>query len=311
MQRLAYAAACDIDRHMAKNLPDCDALVALSGCSLEAGRVARRRGIRHVCERGASHIRVQDRLLQREADRWGLRRSPTLPAAIEREEAEYAEADRIMVLTRYIRDSFIAEGVTADRLRLLMPAPRLWTDGQVQPMPGDGFHVLFIGAVALTKGIGYLIQGFRRAAIPGATLSVIGVHGPHATQLLAQYDETTTHIVGPVPRVRIPEYLARCHVLVLPSIDDGSGLVVAEAMAAGRPVVVSQGAGAHEWVRPGIDGLVVPPGDGDAIAEALTWLAADRDRLGAMGQAAHDGIRQQVGLPADYVERWLAAVLGP
>jgi glycosyltransferase involved in cell wall biosynthesis len=66
------------------------------------------------------------------------------------------------------------------------------------------------------------------------------------------------------------------------------GLVIAEAMACGRPVVVSAAGGAGEIVRDGIDALAVPPGDAAAMAEAIRRLAEDaelRARMGAAGRA--------------------------
>jgi glycosyltransferase involved in cell wall biosynthesis len=77
-------------------------------------------------------------------------------------------------------------------------------------------------------------------------------------------------------------------VLVLPSLEDGFGLVALEAMAAGRPVIVSEHAGVKDVVREGRDGFVVPIRSPDAIAEKLQWLHDHPAERQAMGRAARE-----------------------
>jgi len=81
---------------------------------------------------------------------------------------------------------------------------------------------------------------------------------------------------------------ADASVLVLPSIEDGHPLVVLEAMASGRPVVVSENTGTKDAVREGVDGFVVPIRSPDAIAERLQWLHDHPAERAAMGRAARE-----------------------
>jgi glycosyltransferase involved in cell wall biosynthesis len=82
-------------------------------------------------------------------------------------------------------------------------------------------------------------------------------------------------------------------VFVMPSIWEGFGLVLLEAMAAGRPIVASRVATIPEVVADGETGLLVPAGDPLALADALAQLAEDPDRAARMGEAGRERLRRQ------------------
>ncbi len=91
----------------------------------------------------------------------------------------------------------------------------------------------------------------------------------------------------------VPELLAQISVAALPSLEEGFPNAVLEAMAAGKPVVASRVGGVPEAVRHGETGLLVPPGDPDALAEGLLALLADPKRAAVMGRAGKERARVQ------------------
>jgi glycosyltransferase involved in cell wall biosynthesis len=96
-------------------------------------------------------------------------------------------------------------------------------------------------------------------------------------------------------------------VVLRPSIT-GSGLsVVLEAMASGRPVVVTANAGIDRYVRDGVTGVLVPPGDRDALGAAIDGLLADPDRARALGSAAAREVRQR--FTSEIMAEELAAIV--
>jgi glycosyltransferase involved in cell wall biosynthesis len=102
-----------------------------------------------------------------------------------------------------------------------------------------------------------------------------------------------TEKLGMTERVRflgwredVGDLLASWHLVVLPSMTEGLGLAVLEAMAAGRTAVASRVGGLRELVVDGITGKLVPPGDTGALVECIAELARDRERLELMGAAA-------------------------
>jgi glycosyltransferase involved in cell wall biosynthesis len=82
----------------------------------------------------------------------------------------------------------------------------------------------------------------------------------------------------------------------MPSIWEGFGLVLLEAMAAGKPIVASRTATIPEVVLDGETGVLVPPGDAAALAEALAQLASDAELARRMGEAGRERLRQHFSI---------------
>ncbi|MBS1868128.1 MAG: glycosyltransferase family 4 protein [Actinobacteria bacterium] len=175
---------------------------------------------------------------------------------------------------------------------------------------GEGPLVLYVGRLVEEKGVADLLAAWRTlAAEPPAgatapapsapaaspTLAVVG-DGPLAGAVAAT---PRTRLLGPLPRERLPVAYAAADALVLPSIPtprfrEPWGLVCNEALHQATPVVATTavGAVAGGLVRDEQAGLVVPPGDPDALARALGRLLRDRalrERLGSAGRAALAG----------------------
>jgi len=102
------------------------------------------------------------------------------------------------------------------------------------------------------------------------------------------------HVLG--PRRDVPALMHAVDVFAMPSIWEGFGLVLLEAMAAGRPIVASRVATIPEVVVDGETGLLVPPGDPVALAEALALLAHDPPRAKAFGEAGRQRLRGQFSI---------------
>jgi glycosyltransferase involved in cell wall biosynthesis len=95
-------------------------------------------------------------------------------------------------------------------------------------------------------------------------------------------------------------------VFVLPSLEDGFGYVVAEAMASGLPVVVTDQCGAAEWVTPERNGWIVPTRSPEAIANALRHALAQRGDLDEMGRAARSAVVERMSRrPEEVYAQWL------
>jgi glycosyltransferase involved in cell wall biosynthesis len=77
----------------------------------------------------------------------------------------------------------------------------------------------------------------------------------------------------------------QCHIVTLPSVGEGAPSVLMEAAACGRPVVTTDTPGCRDMVKAGISGLIVPPNDAAALAEALSKLISDPDLRARMGNA--------------------------
>jgi starch synthase len=277
----------------ARNLPECDVYVGLSGSSLRAGMKAKARGARYVCDRGSSHIRVQDEIEREEHERWGMADAGVDPRIIDAEEAEYAEADCITVPSQFAYRSFLSQGVAADKLRLLPYGVDL---SRFEPagLPPEGkFDVLFAGAMSPRKGIQYLVQAFRQIRHPAKTLSFAGAPSPEMIALLRQRNlwPDDALVLGPMPQHKLMTVMSRCHVMVLPSVEEGLALVQAQAMACACPVIGTWNSGAEDLFSDGQEGYIVPIRDVGALAERLQHLADCPEQRKEMGQRALAKVR--------------------
>jgi glycosyltransferase involved in cell wall biosynthesis len=285
------------DAHVASRLPQCDVFVGQSGSALESGRKAHALGARYVCDRGPIHIRAQDQLLREEYERWGVPFAGIDPRIIEREEAEYAEADRITVASSFSLRSFIEQGVPKAKLRKVPYGVDLSQFHPAGSPDSARFDVLFVGAVSLQKGVPYLLEAFRRVQHPKKSLTFAGSFAHELIEALRRHglwlDEA--RVIGHVPKSKLKYLISRSHVLVLPSIQDGFGLVLAEAMACGCAVIGTQNTGAPDLVTDAQDGFVVPIRDGEALAARLQYLADEPERRAELGEHGLQRVRLEGG----------------
>ncbi|HWX09156.1 MAG TPA: glycosyltransferase family 4 protein [Gaiellaceae bacterium] len=139
--------------------------------------------------------------------------------------------------------------------------------------PDEPAHVLYVGRLSTEKGVLELV-----AACKGLPLVVVG-DGPLREQVPGA--------VGFVPPAALWSYYRAAAVVAVPSRREGYGVVAREAMAWGRPVVASAVGGLTDAVEDGVTGLLVPPGDVEALRAAIEQLLGDaglRARLGATGR---------------------------
>ncbi|HYT80561.1 MAG TPA: glycosyltransferase family 4 protein [Actinomycetota bacterium] len=143
--------------------------------------------------------------------------------------------------------------------------------------PREGFppgrRMLWVGRLDEQKGFPVAVRAFASLAVefPDLTFVVVG-EGRDRTAVSTLDPETRPRVLqaGSVPHADLPGYIAGADVFVAPALGQESfGIVLVEAMAAGVPVVASDIPGYREVVRDDLDGILVPPGDPDAVAGAV------------------------------------------
>jgi glycogen(starch) synthase len=143
---------------------------------------------------------------------------------------------------------------------------------------GDGPRVVFVGRLARQKGVHVLVEAVSRLRTPGARLALVG-DGAERVRLEREAARLgiadRVHVTGFVAHEQVPDYLAVADVLVLPSIYEELGTVLVEALHAGVPTVASRTGGIPEIVEDGVTGLLVEPGDPDALARAIDTVLSD------------------------------------
>ncbi len=157
-----------------------------------------------------------------------------------------------------------------------------------QQVPG---RIMFAGRLVEKKGVAVLLDALRRLPATGWTLDIVG-DGQLRAELTRLADGLPVTFRGQLSRAELARSYARAEIAVVPSVaaasgdQDGLPVTLLEAMAVGCAVVASRLAGIDAAVVHGESGLLVPPGDAEALAATLEALLADPDRRAKLGAAA-------------------------
>ncbi len=249
-------------------------------------RKARRLGMKTIVERSSAHPVVHDEILRTEYARYGLHFSNVNRLLFKKHEQEYVEADAIVVPSDFVWRTMVSQGVPENKLRRVHFG---FAPEQFRPMPelktDKTFRVLFVGSVSLQKGVQYLLEAFKRLNLPDSELVFVGGKFPDSKAFLPQYEGLYRHLPF-VPHDQLVELYNTASVFVLPSLQDGFGMVVYEAAACGLPVIITENVGAA--IRDGQDGFIVPIRDPDALADRLRLLYQDEKLRREMGISARE-----------------------
>ncbi|MGB9380467.1 glycosyltransferase family 4 protein [Candidatus Binatus sp.] len=282
------------DRWMAERIAPCDVFHCLSSFGLQSHRAAQsRHGALTVCDRGSAHIEYQDEILRDEFARFGARFAGIDSRLVERELEEYACCDLIFVPSSFAMRTFVAKGVPRGKLRLNPYGVDLAMFHR-EPKSDQTFRVLFVGTVSLQKGMPYLFEAMATLGRTDVELCVIGALEAEMRPLMAKYDGTFRYL-GAVARGELYKHYSQASVLVLPSIQDGFGMVQAQAMACGVPVIATENTGAADLFNDGVEGFIVPIRDAAAIREKILALYENPPMREQMGEAAIARVRKLGG----------------
>ncbi|HUR82775.1 MAG TPA: glycosyltransferase family 4 protein [Thermoanaerobaculia bacterium] len=174
----------------------------------------------------------------------------------------------------------------------------------VAPVPG---RILCVAGHRPYKGLPYLIEACRILRDEGIDFecNLVG-HGPMHDELESMIRDRNlgdrVHLIGPRPEEEVAKMMREASLFVLPSIVDKDGMMegipvaLMEAMATGRAVVSTTTAGIPELVDHGVSGLLVPPQDPTALANAIKTLLSDPVKSKAMGARGQEKVRAEFDL---------------
>jgi glycosyltransferase involved in cell wall biosynthesis len=283
----AWWATETLDRFVSRDLRDSSILIALSGSGLHSGRRMQQLGGIHICDRGSTHIRSQEEILMEEYQRYGKTWQGIDPRLIDKEEAEYDQADVISIPSQFCYDSFISKGLPASKLIKIPYGSRIERFHPVHvEVDANEFRILFVGAACPRKGFIDLLEAFNLFDHPNKKLVLIGSLSPEARDLLDKTDTAKIEVKGTVPNSQLALHYSQATVFVLPSIEEGLALVMGEAMACGCPVIATKNTGAGDLIDNEINGFIVPVRSPEKIVIRLQQLANNRDFLKQMKEAA-------------------------
>lgn len=228
-----------------------------------------------VLVRSSTHILKQKEIMEKEYGKLGVDRPGVPPAAVRKELLEYEVADKIMVPSKFCKESFekyglgkktVVNGFGVDTERFTATEPSM----------GNGLTAGFVGGNLARKGLIYVVEAVKGLDID---LKVAG------HEQLPFPVPGNVEAVGYVPDIE--QFYREIDCLVLPSLEEGQALAVWEAMASGLPVVVSTRTGFREVVQDGVQGFLTKPRDVEGLRNGLKQLRGGEVRV-EMGEAARE-----------------------
>lgn len=269
-----------------------------SGFSEPSIHWAKQNDVPFILERSSAHMIVQCQILKKEYDLLNLDWAETQSEIVAQELREYELADRVAIPSLFVKRSFLSQGFPQQRLfhnplgtNLKSFSPRVKSD--------DVFRIIYAGSKSVRKGIPYLVQGFMEANIPNSELWLVGGNIGETPHLLNRADERVKSI-DHVPQAELVKYYCNSNIFVMASIEDGFGMVMAQALACGLPLICTTNTGGEDLLQmSGVEpvelengikeyaaGYIVPVKNSEAISFLLKKLNSQPDLLNKKQQAA-------------------------
>ena len=310
-QNAVYERDVKFDVYMSKKIRHLPGNIfwGFQGSCLETLRQAKNEGRTAIVELASAHITEAKKILGEEQ-----RLNPEWADSIDNLifEPDYEQrlcdepfaADYVFAASEFTRQSLINAGVSDQKIKYL---PLCFNTSAIEC--GDEFinkenrpmRVLYCGTVTQRKGVKYLFEAFTKIPKSAAELHIIGSvqgRGEEFKKYSAYY---TYH--GPIPQNQLFKTYKEYDILILPTIFEGFGLVIVEAMAAGLPVITTKHSFGFEIINHRQNGSIVPIRDINAIVEEILYYASlNNDSFNQMRMAAkksangftRDNFRQRI-----------------
>jgi len=274
------------DRWVARRLRDeqPSAVVGVEPSCVKMFEVAKSLQIPCILDASSFHFIVQDQLLAGEAKAARTWLGGKYRA---RKAQEITLADWIMCPSIESKNSYVAAGVNPDKIYVNPPGCDVHTF-TVRPFERRAgvLRLAFVGSAIERKGFDTLLQAVEAIWTKGISLE-LHVFGNRslAYAMGARERPGQLFLHGQLSHARLAAELARMDCLVAPSVLDAFAMVVVEALAAGLPVIVSEGVGAKMAVEEGKTGWILPPRDVDRLRERLIALASQPETIRSLSIA--------------------------
>ncbi len=283
-----------LDRHVSQfHLQNIKAIYSYEDIAAKTFEVAKKQNILCLYDLPIPFYETIKQIMQEEADIFPCFQESIQSIhepiwKLQRKQKEIELADHIFVASSVTQKSLINAGINSDLINVIPYGAPIDT---FQPLPksDDCFRVLFAGKISPLKGVHYLLEAWQeicsQKSFKNAELVFIGQNRFPKGWLEEKYKGIYTHIPS-VSHFSLNQYYSQSSVLVLPSLVDGFGLVVMEAMACGIPVIVTTNTGASDVITDGVEGFIIPIRDVSVLKEKLEWCYSHPEKLAKMGIAA-------------------------
>lgn len=281
-----------------KKIGEVDIFVGWANYFLNSLSVIRKTGAKIIVECGSSHVLEQKKLLEEEYDKFGIKQSPVDQKIISKILSEYEKSDYIMTCSNFTYNSFIKWGVSSKKILKVPYGVNLdffssrYED--IHKKEKTKFRVICVGLMCLRKGIPYLLKAWNKLGLPikESELLFVGNLQKDLKQVLKNIKTPkNVFFIGSVGRDSLADLYKKSSLFVLPSIEEGLSMVIAEAMANGLPVICTTNTGGDELIEDGEEGFIIPIKNEDILAEKIYWCYQNREESFNMGKKGQQKIK--------------------
>lgn len=258
--------------------------------ALQTLKAAARLGIPTVLERCNAHTGFAMEVVQKECDRLGIELPPDHEHAynaekLQKEEDEYRLATRLVCPSEFVVKTFLDKGYAREQLvrHIYGYDENVYYPSNEPRDPKRGLTMISVGVCAVRKGLHYALEAWLRSpASKDGTFLIAGEFLPaYQEKLASMLAHPSVKVLG--HRNDVPELVRKSDILVLPSIEEGFGLVITEAMGSGCVPLASDAC--TEICSHMKTGLMHHVGDVEALTQHITMLHEDRALLGRLRAA--------------------------
>ena len=208
---------------------------------------------------------------------------------IDRKNREVELADHIFVASTFTQRSLLDIGIPKAKISVIAyGAPIEYF--QPRPKQDHLFRAMFAGQVGTRKGVHYLLQAWQELNLPNSELLLVGSN-QFPSNWVSRYSDRL-RLTGSIPHSTLNNYYSSANVFVFPSLVEGFGLVLLEAMACGIPIITTPNTAGADIITDGLEGFIVPIRDVEALKTKLEWCYCHPQELAEMGKSARKKAEQ-------------------
>jgi len=287
----AVAAHERLDKKVAARLSDMANVGLIYGydhCALETFKVAKQRNIKRVLEIPIPSWRRHINILKEEFERFPSWLNPessinTLADGGPHKDAELELAEMVIAPCDFVKQCLLDDGYASEIIKVIPYGAPPVSGLPITSNANQPLKILFVGSIGLRKGVPYILDAIKQLDAKVSLTFIGSIEGNHP-DIVKKVNKHTWY--PSLPHAQVLEQMRQHDVLVFPSLFEGFGLVILEALSQGLPVITTPNTGGTHVIDEGENGFIVPIRSSAAIAEKLSVLNHDRTLLAQMRKNA-------------------------
>jgi glycosyltransferase involved in cell wall biosynthesis len=261
------------DHWVKRQLREGDHIISSYSYANACFKWVRAHGGKTFLDGGNSHPENFWNILVEEGRRWNWRQPPVARHYYKRELAMMEDVDYVLSASTFVAKSFLERGFKPEQI---LPHPHvidlsLYRPSEIRRPKDKPLTLISTSGCSLRKGTPYLLEACRQILkkIPGTKFVFRENIRDDVLPIVEKYRDLQIVWLPYQSREELAKELRNADILLLPSLEDGLGFVVVEALASGLPVIVTPNTGASDFVTPGVNGEIIPIRDAKAIVDAV------------------------------------------